>query len=209
MVPPPVPAPPGTSGVHLRSRSPLLRGLALAGVGLALQLSPKFAPAQAPASEDIHWKSAFLVGSADRKQADTVGITGRGGAPVTRTLAWREVARGSDEATWRTEIPSDYLFYEGHFEGYPVLAGGVQLHELVLPRLRAAAGDLPALKQLDGVKFLARFVPGDTVDVTLRRLDDPQRVTFEVRRGETRCTTGRMSFAAPVAALDRHEVEPS
>lgn len=134
---------------------------------------------------------------------------GRSGAPVTRTLAWREVARGPDEATWRTEVPSDYLFYEGHFEGYPVLAGGVQLHELVLPRLRASAGDLPALEQLDGVKFLARFVPGDTVDVTLRRLDDPQRVTFEVRRGETRCTTGRMSFAAPVAALDRHEVEPS
>ena len=49
----------------------------------------------------------------------------------------------------------------------------------------------------------------DTCDVTLLRLDDPQRVTFEVRRGETRCTTGRMSFAAPVAALDRHEVEPS
>ena len=107
-----------------------------------------------------------------------------------------------DEASWQTDIPADYLFYEGHFDGYPVLAGGVQLHELVLPRLRAAAGELPPLQQLDGVKFLARFVPGETVDLHLRRQPQAHKVTFELRRGETRCTTGRLQFTAPVAPLD-------
>jgi len=127
---------------------------------------------------------------------------GRDGQPVTRELAWTPLTQRPDEAAWRTEIPHDYLFYEGHFDGYPVLAGGVQLHELVLPRLRAAAGELPPLQQLDGVKFLARFVPGETVDLHLRRQPQAHKVTFELRRGETRCTTGRLQFTAPVAPLD-------
>ena len=110
-----------------------------------------------------------------------------------------------DEASWQTDIPADYFFYEGHFDGYPVLAGGVQLHELVLPRLRASAGALPALQQLDGVKFLARFVPGETIDLTLRRQPDRHKVTFEVRRGDTRCTAGRLQFAAEVGPLDAAE----
>jgi hypothetical protein len=127
---------------------------------------------------------------------------GRDGQPVTRALSWRAVGATANEATWRTEIPSNYIFYEGHFDGYPVLAGGVQLHELVLPRLRAAAGDLPQLEQLDGVKFLARFVPGDTLDLRLNRQPGARKVTFELRRGETRCTAGRLRFAAEVAPLD-------
>lgn len=130
---------------------------------------------------------------------------GRGGQPVTRALSWRTVSCSDDEASWQTDIPADYLFYEGHFDGYPVLAGGVQLHELVLPRLRASAGALPALQQLDGVKFLARFVPGETIDLTLRRQPDRHKVTFEVRRGDTRCTTGRLQFAAEVGPLDAAE----
>jgi 3-hydroxymyristoyl/3-hydroxydecanoyl-(acyl carrier protein) dehydratase len=126
---------------------------------------------------------------------------GRDGQPVQRELDWTEVCRGDDDATFRTELPADYLFYEGHFTGYPVLAGGVQLHELVLPRLRALVGELPQLQQLDGIKFLARFVPGETIDVALQRQQDRSKVTFEVRRGETRCTAGRLVFAAEVPPL--------
>lgn len=127
---------------------------------------------------------------------------GRSGQPVTRELRWTPLAGSADEATWRTELPRDYVFYEGHFDGYPVLAGGVQLHELVLPQLRASAGALPALQQLDGVKFLARFTPGETIDLTLKRSAEGDKVTFEIRRGETRCTTGRLHFAASVPTLE-------
>ena len=132
---------------------------------------------------------------------------GRDGQPVTRELAWRALGCADDEACWQTDLPEDYLFYEGHFDGYPVLAGGVQLHELVLPRLRASTRALPALEQLDGVKFLARFVPGETIDLTLRRQADPRKVTFEIRRGETRCTTGRLQFAAEVSPFAANRSE--
>ena len=67
-----------------------------------------------------------------------------------------------------------------------------------MPRLRALTAALPPLQQLDGIKFLARFVPGETIDLTLRRSEDGLKVTFEVRRDETRCTTGRLTFASPI-----------
>jgi|GEM_PF-1775606 len=133
---------------------------------------------------------------------------GRSGQPITRELTWRATKHGDDEAAWQTTLPTDYVFYEGHFAGYPVLAGGVQLHELVLPRLRALAGHLPKLEQLDGIKFLARFTPGDTIEVTFRRQADARKVTFEVCRGETRCTTGRLQFAAEVAPLTANRGAP-
>jgi 3-hydroxymyristoyl/3-hydroxydecanoyl-(acyl carrier protein) dehydratase len=120
---------------------------------------------------------------------------------VTRDLAWRRLpvdGPAGGAVQWRTTIPADYAFYDGHFDGYPVLAGGVQLHELVLPCLAASCGELPPVRALDGVKFLARNVPGDTIDVVLRRHAEPERIQFEIRRGETRCTTGRATFAAPV-----------
>ncbi|MEC8651550.1 MAG: hypothetical protein VXY92_03230, partial [Planctomycetota bacterium] len=108
---------------------------------------------------------------------------GRRGQAVTRELLWRELHRDRDEVSLQTTIPTNYLFYEGHFDDYPVLAGGVQLHELVMPQLRALLDAAPALEQLDGVKFLARFVPGETIELALRRADDGRKLTFEIRRG--------------------------
>ena len=66
----------------------------------------------------------------------------------------------------RCRIPDNYVFYEGHFTDYPVLAGGAQLHELVLPCLRLLCATLPPLEKLDNIKFLARVQPGDLIDVS-------------------------------------------
>lgn len=126
---------------------------------------------------------------------------GRHGQPVARELTWQPLPiTASDEFVHGTTIPADYVFYEGHFDGYPVLAGGVQLLRLVQPTLRAAIGDapLPTITRFDNIKFLARFQPGEAITVRVRRLDDGARADFEVRRGDTRCTSGRCSFAAPL-----------
>ena len=132
---------------------------------------------------------------------------GRDGQEVSRDVRSELVSCTADRACVRVEIPQDYLFYEGHFDGYAVLAGGVQLHELVLPQLRALVGELPTLQKLDNVKFLARFVPGDVLELTLERQQDARRATFVIQRGETRCTTGRLHFSDELAALTRRGAE--
>lgn len=126
---------------------------------------------------------------------------GRRGNAITRALTWQVTACEVDTATLRTTIPVNYHFYEGHFESFAVLAGGVQLHELIMPCLRQLCGETPALNKLDSIKFLARIGPGDTIDVVLQRSIDPSKLTFEVRKQDTKCTSGRLQFAAEVPDL--------
>ncbi|HEB51667.1 MAG TPA: hypothetical protein ENI87_00270 [bacterium] len=126
---------------------------------------------------------------------------GRAGQPICRELSFRELARSDAAATLRTTLPTNYLIYEGHFADYPVMAGGAQLHELVLPCLRLVLGELPDLQALDNVKFLARFLPGEALDIELELADDRRKVAFEIRRDGTRCTTGRLTFAAELPPL--------
>tara|TARA_R110002072_G_scaffold303070_1_gene492774 strand:- start:5310 stop:6665 length:1356 start_codon:yes stop_codon:yes gene_type:complete len=133
---------------------------------------------------------------------------GRSGNPITRQLTWQVTACEADHATLRTTIPSNYHFYEGHFEGYAVLAGGVQLHELVLPCLRQLCGETPELRTLDSIKFLARIGPGDTIDVVLQRQSDASKLTFEVRKLDTKCTSGRLKFARDVADFSSKAASP-
>jgi len=126
---------------------------------------------------------------------------GRRGQQVTRELVFAAQLHDDGAATVRTTLPRDYLFFEGHFEGYPVLAGGVQLHNMLLPALRALCGELPDVTALDGLKFLARMAPGDDIDIRLEPNDDRTRVSFAFVHGERRCTVGRVTFAAALPAF--------
>lgn len=129
---------------------------------------------------------------------------GREGAPITTTLEWRPAPTAEDGARcFATRIPERFAFFAGHFTTYPVLAGGVQLHELVLPCVRASGLEHGALLRLDAVKFLSRIGPGDAVEVAIRVLEDDSRVHFEIWRDGIRCTSGRLTFAARVASGSR------
>src|SRR5690606_40758319 len=116
----------------------------------------------------------------------------RRGHNVRHDLQWQVTACNDNSATLQTTVPSNYLYFEGHFATYPVLAGGVQLHELIMPCLRKVCPDLPAIQQLDSIKFLARIAPGDAIDVLIERGEDASKVSFEVRKLEVRCTHGRV-----------------
>ena len=127
----------------------------------------------------------------------------RTGCEVRHNLHWQITSCDENRATLRTTVPLNYLFFEGHFATYPVLAGGVQLHELMMPCLRQVCAELPAINQLDGIKFLARIAPGDEIDVLIERGEDPSRVSFEVRKLDVRCTHGRVQFATAIPPLQR------
>lgn len=130
----------------------------------------------------------------------------RDGGAITRELRWRaESGDDPDMQQFRTSIPANYAFFAGHFMTYPVLAGGVQLQELVLPCVRAANPGIGALQRLDAVKFLARIAPGDEIVVQLRGFATGERVTFEIWCADTRCTSGKLRFAA---AVDPESVGP-
>ena len=128
------------------------------------------------------------------------GRASNGELPSTR-LQLTAIAVSGDEARFRTQVPADFFAFDGHFPGYPVLSGAVQLHELVLPCLREVLGPRCEATAFSDMKFLARIAPGDFVDVTLRWGEQRTHAEFEITRGGVRCSAGRVVLRqAPEAA---------
>lgn len=121
------------------------------------------------------------------------GRTADGRAP-NRAIAWSEPVLAGD--SWRAfaTLPGDFAGFEGHFFGHPVLSGAVQLHDLVLPALRAAVGAEVQVAEFGELKFLARIQPGETLDVHVQLTADRGAASFVLQRGDVRCTTGKAAW---------------
>ena len=88
-------------------------------------------------------------------------------------------------------VPKDSAWFDGHFPGYPVLAGAVQLAELVLPALERHLGHKPRVKAWSALKFLAPIQPGDSIYLEFVRAGENSH-DFHIQRGDARCTQGRV-----------------
>lgn len=115
--------------------------------------------------------------------------------PLAFELELREQRRESDRAVYRIHVPATYVYFEGHFPGHPILPGAAQLSEMVLPCVRRARPELGPLTRMTRIKFQERIKPDDSIDVALSFPSDPSQVDFSLRRGETVCAAGRLSFA--------------
>jgi acyl-coenzyme A synthetase/AMP-(fatty) acid ligase len=108
------------------------------------------------------------------------------GQPVNWTLEWGEPVSGREGDRESLEIPvripEDYAWFEGHFEDYPVLAGAVQLKELILPTVSRAFPKLGSVLTMSRIKFSGRIIPGDRVVVRVERGARLARVQFEIRK---------------------------
>ncbi|HEX6812657.1 MAG TPA: hypothetical protein VF384_13605 [Planctomycetota bacterium] len=121
------------------------------------------------------------------------GRTANGALPCT-SLQWSTLAVADDRACFRTVVPRDFFAFDGHFPGYPVLSGAVQLHELVLPCLGAALGPRCEATVFLDLKFLARIAPGNAVEVALQWDGERTHAEFEVTCDGARCSAGRVVF---------------
>jgi 3-hydroxymyristoyl/3-hydroxydecanoyl-(acyl carrier protein) dehydratase len=123
---------------------------------------------------------------------------------MSTALAWEErpltAEGGRTQRRYRTRLPEDYAFFEGHFPGYPVLAGVAQLHELVLPCLRRARPGAEAPRQWTAIKFPKRICPGDALEVSLDFREGSREVEFAITRDGVRCTEGRLTLPAAGSA---------
>lgn len=121
------------------------------------------------------------------------GRTADGRVP-NRAIAWSEPVVAGD--SWRATacLPGDFAGFEGHFFGHPVLSGAVQLHDVVLPALRAAVGAEVQVTEFGELKFLARIQPGEMLEVHLQMAADRTAASFVLQRGDVRCTTGKAAW---------------
>lgn len=92
----------------------------------------------------------------------------------------------------KVRVPVDLHYLEGHFPGDPIVPGIAQLLPLVHEPTARVWPDLGPPKEVKRLKFRDALRPGHRVEVELQR--EPGKVRFEIRRGETTCTTGVLVF---------------
>jgi 3-hydroxymyristoyl/3-hydroxydecanoyl-(acyl carrier protein) dehydratase len=96
--------------------------------------------------------------------------------------------------TFRTTIPADLVYFEGHFEGLPLLPAVAQLSRIVMPLIRREFPDLGAVRKLWRVRFRHPIGPNRTITIALSRAE--LRVSFEI------------TLEGKVAAAGTFELQP-
>jgi len=110
-----------------------------------------------------------------------------------RLLALFDDPAAPEQRTIALTIPADWRFFRGHFEDFPILAGVVQLNEIVMRELRACWPEHRHLRRVTGLKFRKPIAPGDALELELVRTP-PDKVAWELRRGTAVASSGTFEF---------------
>lgn len=97
-----------------------------------------------------------------------------------------------DERRFDVEVPSDLVYFEGHFPGRPILSGVALLEAAALRPSQRAWPELGGLRQVQRLKFRQPIGPGERLTCRLHREGD--RVTFELCRGDEPCASALLIF---------------
>jgi len=116
-------------------------------------------------------------------------------------LELERLAATQDETHARFElrVPADLLHFQGHFDGWPVLPGVVQLGLVAVRHVALAWPALGPLSRVRRLKMKQPIKPDDVLALELKRVVDAtaeqQRIDFEIKRDGALCTSGSLAFA--------------
>ncbi len=104
-----------------------------------------------------------------------------------------DVARQDDEVRLSLEIPADLYWFRGHFPGFPILPGVVQLDWAIAFARQYLDLPLRSGRRFQ-VKFNAVIGPGDRLSLKLAHLAAKGQLQFEYAQEDGRaCSSGRVT----------------
>lgn len=101
---------------------------------------------------------------------------------------------GREGVSLAFSLPSDLGWFDGHFPDKAILAGVVQLQELVIRQARRRWSRLGAPRRVLRLKYKRIISPGDPLEVRLAHAPAELRVDFEILSGSRSCASGTVEF---------------
>lgn len=101
-----------------------------------------------------------------------------------------EDTRHPDHIERRLEVPDDLVYLQGHFEGFPIVAGVVQLC-WVADALRAWLGEMPRVRAIEALKFPEPLLPGQSFTLRADLSERRDWIRFRLSDESRTFATGR------------------
>lgn len=106
-------------------------------------------------------------------------------------------ALGDEKVRVEVRVPLRSVYFEGHFEGRPMLPGVAQVVGLGHAEAQRCYGPLGPARRLIRTKFQAVVVPGDALDLFFEiERGEETKVRFRLMRGEESVSSGTLVYAA-------------
>jgi 4-coumarate--CoA ligase (photoactive yellow protein activation family) len=108
-------------------------------------------------------------------------------------------AQGAEVRRLGFLVPAELVFFDGHFDGMPVLPGIAQLDELVLRQTARFWPDMGGVQSIVRLKFRRPILPGMRIELRLVRRRGELRVDFGIESPSGPCASGTLVFRDPGA----------
>lgn len=111
---------------------------------------------------------------------------------VTRPI---QLDRETDSTTLllRLRLPSELKYFDGHFDGHPILPGVVQLH-WAIQFAQETFSFRPVLGRIDALKFFRVLSAGEDVTLELRFEREKEKLHFRYSSEKHEHSAGRIQF---------------
>lgn len=110
---------------------------------------------------------------------------------------------GEGTAVLSLRIPADLYYFQGHFPGYPIVPGVVQLL-WAEHFMHACLGDVAPIKDMEAVKFQQLMVPGQHVQLQLRLDREKHKLHFDFSAADKKFSSGRLLLETLPATWPEH-----
>ena len=101
-----------------------------------------------------------------------------------------DVVPGEDSCTLSLRVPDQCKWFDGHFDGAPILSGVAQM-DWIMSLAEEYLGLNQGFAGIDALKFQQAIQPGDLIRLELVWARDKQLLRFEIS-AESKITSGRM-----------------
>lgn len=93
----------------------------------------------------------------------------------------------------KLRVEEDSVFFDGHFEGFPIFPAVAQLQALVIDLATEAYPEIGEVIEARRLKFQRPILPGAELEIELTRTE--ARVSFKILTGGEPASAGVLEFA--------------